>query len=184
MAKVLENFNGSCYFVSDIWFSNEELDLFTDSAGSKNLGCGVYFANKWAYFPWPESWQSEEIMRDITFLELVPIVLAIHLFKLELSCRKFRFHTDNKALVAIINKKSSKSKRVMQLIRPLVILTMLNNMQVMASHIEGSANGIADSISRQEWDRFRMLAPNAELKQRDIPKDFMNLILGLRLTDL
>jgi hypothetical protein len=45
-------------------------------------------------------------MRDITFLELVPIVLALYLLKKkELSERRIRFQTDNKALVAIINKK-------------------------------------------------------------------------------
>lgn len=80
----------------------------------------VLVANAWGvvfilqlnghFFPWPKSWQNDEIMRDITFLELVPIVLALYLFKKELSERRIRFHTDNKALVAIINKKSSKSK--------------------------------------------------------------------------
>lgn len=120
----------------------------------------VLVANTWGvvfilqlnghFFPWPKSWQNDEIMRDITFLELVPIVLALYLFKKELSERRIRFHTDNKALVAIINKKSSKSKRVMQLVRPLVIHTMLHDMQVKASHTEGCDNGIADSISRQD----------------------------------
>jgi hypothetical protein len=42
-------------------------------------------------------------MRDITFLELVPIVLALYLLKKkELSERRIRFQTDNKALVPFL----------------------------------------------------------------------------------
>jgi hypothetical protein len=76
----LDKFNGTCHFGRVLWVSNKELDLFTDSAGSKHLGYGIYFTNQWAFFPWPKSWQNDEIMRDITFLELVPIALALYLF--------------------------------------------------------------------------------------------------------
>jgi len=34
----LDKFNGTCHFGRDLWISNKELDLFPDSAGSKNLG--------------------------------------------------------------------------------------------------------------------------------------------------
>lgn len=36
------------------WSSNEDLHLYTDSAGNKNLGCGVYLQGHWAYFGWQE----------------------------------------------------------------------------------------------------------------------------------
>jgi hypothetical protein len=58
-------------------------------------------------------------------LELVPIVLSIFLFKQDLFNKQIFFHTDNKALVCILNKKSSKSRRVKGLIRPLVLYTNL-----------------------------------------------------------
>ena len=89
-------------------------------------------------------------MADITFLELVPIVLSIFLFKQDLSNIQILFHTANKALVYILNKRSSKSRRVMGLIRPLVLYTMLYNMQFKAIHIEGRINCIADAISRKQ----------------------------------
>ena len=59
------------------------------------------------FLQWPESWDKPDSMLDITFLELVPIVLSIYLFKNELRNKQILFHTDNKALVAILNKKSS-----------------------------------------------------------------------------
>ena len=144
----------------------------------------MFYSGHWVFFPWPELWQTEEIMRDITFLELVPIVLALYLFKNELSLKIIMFHTDNKALVTIVNKKSSKSKRVMQLIRPLVLHTMLWGMHVKACHISGRSNCIADAISGKQWDRLRKEAPAADMVPLEIPQSFRRLISELKLTDL
>lgn len=181
--KFLEEFNGTCRFDKNIWLSNKQLNLYTDSAGNAELGAGVYFSGRWAFLQWPSLWRSNEIMRDITFLEFVPIVMAVHMFKSELSLKQIMFHTDNKALVSIINKKSSKSKRVMQLVRHLVIYTMLHDMQVKACHVEGRKNSITDAISRKQWYRFRTLAPEAESSPREIPVEFLQLISELNLTD-
>ena len=57
-----------------------------------------------ATYQWPDHWHKPDIMADITFLELVPIVLSIFLFKQDLSNKQILFHTDNKALVCILNK--------------------------------------------------------------------------------
>jgi len=49
--KFLNEFNGSRKFAKNVWLSNEQLNLYTDSSGSGNLGCGVYLCGRWAYFP-------------------------------------------------------------------------------------------------------------------------------------
>lgn len=49
---------------------------------------------------------------------------------------------------------------------------MLYNMHFKAVHIEGRINSIADSISRKQWDRFRSLAPEAEVEPMLIPEAF------------
>ena len=179
----LELFNGSCKFDKNIWLTNEQLNLYTDSTGNSKLGCGVYFSGKWAYFDWPVQWHETEIMKDMTFLELVPILLAIYLFTFELRDKQIMFHTDNCSLVAILNKKSSKSKRVMQLVRPLVLQTMVYNMQFKACFIEGRLNCIADAISRKQWERFRSIDPAADPLPKPIPRDFLRLISMLKLTN-
>ena len=73
--------------------------------------------------------------------------------------KKVKFYIDNRALVDIINTQTSKSKRVMALMRPFILYTLQNNIIFRARHIEGKNNEIADAISRQQWDRFRRLAP-------------------------
>lgn len=62
------------------------------------------------------------------------------------------FHTGNRALVEILNKKSPKSKQVKQLVRPIILMTILNNIHFKAFHIESYKNSIA--ISRKQWERF------------------------------
>ena len=42
----------------------------------------------------------------------------------------------------------------MQLIRPLVLLTMQHNIQFKAVHIAGAKNEISDSLSRFQMERF------------------------------
>ena len=58
---------------------------------------------------------------------------------------------------------------------------MLFNMQFKAVHIEGRSNFIADAISRKQWHRFRMVAPQAETEATPIPETFLQLISGLKL---
>ena len=120
-------------------------------------------------------------MADITCLELVPIVLSIFLFKQDLSNKQILFHTDNKALVYILNKKSSKSRRVMGLIRPLVLNTMLYNMHFKAIHIEGQINCIADVISSKQWQRFGSLLRETDPEMTPVPQEFLQLILDVKL---
>jgi hypothetical protein len=41
--------------------------------------------------------------------------------------KKFLFHSDNQAVVAILDKKTSKSERVMALVRNFVLFTLKHN---------------------------------------------------------
>ena len=97
--------------------------------------------------------------------------------------KKVKFYIDNRALVDIINTQTSKSKRVMALMRPFILYTLQNNIIFRARHIEGKNNEIADAISRQQWERFRRLAPQAQANPREIPDHFRTWICNMKLTD-
>ena len=114
------------------------------------------------FFQWPHNWVDLGILKDITFLEFVPIVLSMAIWGSRLQNKKVKFYIDNRALVDIINTQTSKSKRVMALMRPFILYTLQNNIIFRARYIEGKNNEIADAISRQQWDRFRRLAPQAQ----------------------
>jgi hypothetical protein len=87
--------------------------------------------------------------------------------------------------VSILNKKSSKSRRVMQLVRPFVLQTMIHtcNMQFKACHIQGKFNCKAEAISRKQFKTFKQLEPDANHQPMNIPKYFEQLILEMRWDD-
>lgn len=74
--------------------------------------------------PWPNHWKDQDIMRDLTFLELILVVIAIELWGHDLQNKKVSFRVDNLSLVSVINKQSSKNKRVMELVRHFVYRLM------------------------------------------------------------
>ena len=108
----LSTFNGRSFFYHDIWKTPSFIELYTDAAGSKNYG--AILDQHWFFGPFPDTWQSF----NITFLELVPIALAVRLWSRHISNRwSIVFDTNNAALVSIINQQTSKHKLVIILIR-------------------------------------------------------------------
>ena len=180
----LEKFNGLTFIPEDFWLTSASLKLFTDSAGAVGLGCGCFLGKEWTYFQWPEYWcKLGEVLRDITFLEMVPVLLAVFLWGRRLSNCKIQLYIDNEALVAVLNKQSAKSKRLMQLIRPFILLAMEYGIIFKATHISTHVNAIADAISRKQFVRFRNLAPEADEKPQAMPEPFLSLICNLSLRD-
>ena len=97
----LQNNNGLSVFHDRFWVTNQDVELFTDSAAGIGLGFGAVFGHKWTYGIWPQSWHDKEIMKDITVLELFPILVCLvvwgHMFK----NKKLLFHSDNQSVVYI-----------------------------------------------------------------------------------
>lgn len=50
----------------------------------------------------------------------------------------------------------------MMLIRRLTLLSLVHNFHIIAIHVPGASNEIADALTRQQWSRFRCLAPWAD----------------------
>ena len=171
----LSEYNGVTVITDNAWASNETLELFTDSSGGQNRGFGIYFQGKWAHKCWPKLWEEMDILKDITFLELFPVVVALCIWGEQLKNKKIIFNIDNQSVVHIINKKSSKSVRVMSLVRQLVLSTLQYNIMIKALHISGISNKIADSLSRCDWQRFRNLCPEADQRGTEIPDHLWSL---------
>jgi hypothetical protein len=54
----------------------------------------------------PAAWKNTPVLRDITYLELIPIALAIYLWGHLLKNKKVIFFCDNEAVVFILKNKS------------------------------------------------------------------------------
>ncbi|XP_053392697.1 uncharacterized protein LOC128555162 isoform X1 [Mercenaria mercenaria] len=151
--KFLNDFNGVSMFINDKLLTSDNLFLYTDASGAK--GYGAVYKSNWFFGAFPEEWHKA----NITFLEFYPILLAVftwgHLWK----NHTIVFCTDNEALVAIINKQSSKLNSIMFLLRKLVLYCLQQNIHFIARHVKGKDNSIADALSRFQIQRFRQLAP-------------------------
>ncbi|KAJ8318053.1 hypothetical protein KUTeg_003144 [Tegillarca granosa] len=53
------------------------LDLYN---GNAQLGCAAVLETHWCFMRWPFPWHNKPILKDITFLELVPISLAFNIW--------------------------------------------------------------------------------------------------------
>ena len=134
--------------------------MYTDSSKTGFRGT---FKDQYIVGLFPESWQ----LLDIQFLELYPIFLLIHVFAPKLAHHHVVFHSDNQAVVSVINSQTSKSKLMMQLLRPMVLLLLKYDIKFNAVHIPGITNTLCDLLSRQRINpdilrTFRMkLTPTA-----------------------
>lgn len=117
-----------------------------------------------------ERWVSAGITAYLTFLELFPIMVTVHLWAQEFANFTIRFWCDNQAMVAVVNRLSSKSARIMGLVRPFVLQCLRINALFAARHVPGVENCIADALSRFREERFRELAPNACLFPDPMPQ--------------
>ena len=161
--QFLQNYNGITLYKEELFLSEHVLHIFTDA--SQSLGCGAVFNKHWFSLAWPSNWWSHQ---NITFLELVPIVLALETWSHELSNNNLIIHTDNMALVYIINSQSSKEILVMHFIRRLVLKALTSNINVKAIHVQGSKNKLSDYLSRLQVDRFKMLHPIADVEPSQV----------------
>ena len=108
----------------------------------------------------------------MTYLEI--IALAIYLWNAELFKKRVLFHVDNMAVVAILNKKTSKSARALSILRRIVYWTLIGNCHIKAVYIESSKNFLADALSRRQFQKFRQLAPQADPFPTQVPLEFLS----------
>ena len=170
----LEEFNGKAFFLHEKWETSSPLKLFTDAAGSK--GYGAIFGKHWFYGAWPDSWKS----LNIAFLELFPIVIALHVWGPIMANRCVAFYTDNAAIVDIINQQTSKHQLVMILVRDMVLTSLRHNILFHARHIPGVHNTGADYISRFQVDQFKQISPGADELPTSVPVNLLPQNWSLR----
>ena len=71
--------------------------------------------------------------------------------------------------------KTAKDKHLMQLIHSLYFIAATRNYTVLVSHIDGMNNTLADALSRGQVEKFKTLAPLADLKPTPLPTNWESL---------
>ena len=170
----LSKWNGRSFFLESTPTPAQNLELYTDAAGS--IGFGGYFQGRWFQGHWPPNVQlNQQQGISIEWQELFPIVVDCAIWHPLLAGKRLQFWCDNLSVVSIINSGHSKIPRIMDLVRRLVFLSMQHNFVVRARHVPGVSNAIADALSRFQMQPFRVLASDADQNPCTIPPSLMTL---------
>ena len=170
----LFTWNGRSFFLGSSPTPAPNLELYTDTGGSR--GFGGYFQGKWFQGLGPPHIRlNKQTGISIEKQELFPIVVPCARWHPFLAGNCLQFWCDNISVVSVINAGHSKAPRIMDLVRLLVLLSMKHNFVVRAHHVAGVSNEIANALSRFETQRFQALAPDADQSSCIIPPSLMTL---------
>ncbi len=139
--RFLRYHNGRSFITYYETVTSETLNFYTDASF---MAAGGVFGSEWYQILYPESWKA----KHITFLELYPIIVGAHMFAHKLANKRVVFHTDNYAVMSLVNKCTSPHPKFMPLLRSLVLLALKYNFRFSSKHLPGIQNVTPDLISR------------------------------------
>lgn len=166
--QFLSSWNGISFFYNDFVSLPDDIQLYTDAAPS--IGFGGYYGGKWFASAWPPEFRPTQFEGfSVASCELYPIIIAAILWGHEWSKKCILIHSDNAAVVDIINKGRSRSPVITQFLRRLTLISAQKQFIMRAAHIPGYKNAIADSLSRFSFQKFRRLAPESDILPTPVP---------------
>ena len=111
----LTNWNGISLFLESEQTPSPSLQLLIDAAGL--IGFGGYLAGQWFHGHWlPEQVINKKTGISIAWQELYPIYLACCLWGPQWTAKRIVFFCDNESVVQILNQKTSKCPKIMDLL--------------------------------------------------------------------
>ena len=165
----LQNWNGSSFFPLPVPATH----VHSDASGS--YGCGAVSDDlNWFQVQWPTHWADV----DISAKELAPVVIAAAIWGSRWESKHICFHSDNMAVVAVLNTRSAKSPLLMHLLRCFAFYSAYFRFHFTARHVPGVLNTAADALSRNNLQLFSSLVPQAQ--ESSIPPSLYNLLIGTR----
>ena len=167
--QFLPTWNGRAIIPEPHWTKSPDLELFTDTSGS--LGYSIFYTGHWISEPWPPQLQDSSIQ----WKELYPIAIACLLWGQQWSGKKLLFHCDNQAVVDIWASGTSRDPLIMHLVRSIFFGAATHHYTILVTHIAGTNNSIADSLSRPQITQFRRLNPTADVEPTPVPKSALTL---------
>jgi hypothetical protein len=135
--------------------------LHTDASGT---GYGALFGSDWLAVDLPEQHKDW----SINIREAFAVALAMTTWLTGLTSRTVYLCCDNEAAVKILEKGRSKHHTIDRIVRCIFALCARHSIELVTCHTPGVQNGPADALSRADFDRFRLLAPWANLSMTEV----------------
>lgn len=145
------------------------MDIEVASVAAGTFGFGAYFQGFW--FFWPVV--APQLSQSIAYTELFPVVVAAHVCGSQWSQKHVLFHSDNEAVVHMLNSRTSRTPSLMRLLSSLLLSAARYSFSFSSRHVPGVNNLIADALSRFHWQEFWHLAPEAQPIPTSIPNQLL-----------
>ena len=145
--------------------------VYSDALGT--WGCGAIYQECWFQLQWDSG--SEKY--HISIKELLPIVIMMAVWGHHFRGKTIHVRSDNIAAVAAINNQTSPVKEISHLLQCLAFITVRLNLRIVASHILGHLNEVADVLSRNNMSTFLSLVPQADKAPSPIPETLVRLLI-------
>ena len=149
-----ERFRSIPFLIKDKRF-NEEIQLFANAAGARELGFGCVYGSRWAYGKWSDTRLFQRITPNIALLELLAIVMVTELWAKALQGQAIVLRSNNTATVASINSMKSEIPAAQELLKHMSLNCLHNQIFFKAVHIEGSRNTLSNCLSRGKIAQFK-----------------------------
>ena len=163
----LQDWHGASFIIP-----NDSLSLHIHTDASGTFGGGALSSDgRWLQVQWPESWSEV----DISIKEMVPIVVAAAMWGRSWHQHRVFFHSDNAAVVAIIQKRSAKQPAMLHLLRCLYFYAAFYQFSYSAHHVPGVTNVAADALSRNNMSLFNSLVPQG--RPTEVSREVSNLLI-------
>ena len=154
-------------FIDVLELQATEINMFSDASGK--ISFSAICNNSWMFGKWSTKFLSYE--PSIEYQELFALVAGVKQWIGRFRNKRVCLFCDNIAVVHMVNNNSAKCKHCMVLLRVFVMECLRKNMKVPAKYVRTKDNGIADSLSRLDFDRFRKIAPHMEELPTEPPCD-------------
>ena len=147
------------------------------SDASGQWGCGAWCQTSWFQFRWPETASPHHI----AFKELMAILLAAAAWGDRWYGTRVQWFCDNYAAVRVVSSRSCQDQSLMHLLCCLFMFEARYQFQVVASHIPGVDNTLADDLSR---DRLSIKGSRDGTSPVPLPQLTPNTTAGGRQLDV
>ena len=147
---------------------------------SGRVGCEAFAYPHWFMLRWvdtPARMWSTLGEDSITFIELLPIVMAVAIWGRWWYQSTVTCHCDNQGAVAAANSGYSKVPRIAHLLRCLFFIRARFEISLEVKYLPGAINHLADAISRDNLHLLFSQVPESVSAQMPIPPPLLELLL-------
>ena len=150
-----------------------EYTVTSDASGS--WGCGAFCDNLWLQIPWSDS--TALLSQSIAVKEMIPIIASCVVWGHDWRGKHILAKSDNESAVHVIKRRSCKDETLMHMLRCLFFIEALFGFTLVAEHIPGAHNELADAISRNHATLFLSKVPGACRTPTSVPQELLEILI-------